>query len=156
MLAILIGLGVLLLDQLTKQWVRSALYFNESIPVIDGFFNIVYVRNPGAAWGILGGQNLILILISLGMLIMMVVCRRSILGEGVWYRIMYGLVIGGIAGNLIDRIRFAWVTDFLDFRFWGHPFPSFNVADSAICIGFAIYFFLNYRDSKLATPAEAE
>jgi signal peptidase II len=148
MLVLLIGLAVLLLDQLTKQVVRSVFIYGESRPVIDGFFNLVYVRNDGAAWNLLSGHGIILILISASVLLLLVVYRRAFLEETLSHRILLGLMIGGIAGNLIDRIRFGWVTDFLDFQFGSYHYPSFNVADSAICIAVGFYIITNLIHEK--------
>lgn len=146
----LLGLFVILLDQLTKQWIRTAFYYAESRPVIDGFFNLVYVRNDGAAWNMLSGHGLVLILISALVLALLLFHYRSILGERRSHRILMGIMLGGIVGNLIDRIRFGWVTDFLDFQFGAYHYPSFNVADSAICIAVGLYFILQVRDERRA------
>lgn len=148
MLVLIIGLAVLLLDQLTKQAVRSNLVYGESRPVIEGFFNLVYVRNDGAAWNILSGHGLILILISVAVLVMLIVYRKHFLQEQLSHKILFGLMIAGIAGNLIDRIRFGWVTDFLDFEFGSYHYPSFNVADSAICIAVVLYIAFNFFEKK--------
>lgn len=148
MLILLLGLVIILLDQLTKQWVRSNFVYGESQPVIDGFFNLVYVRNDGAAWNILSGQSIILILISVAVLVLLIIYRRSFLTEQLLHRILFGLMIGGIVGNLIDRIRFGWVTDFLDFQFGSYHYPSFNVADSAICIAVGLYIITNLISQK--------
>ncbi len=140
MLALALGLIVVLLDQFTKVWVReSFIYGGEPQAVIPGFFNLVYVRNPGAAWGMLGGQQVILILLSIGVLLMLLFFHRRVLNPTLDHRIALGLMIGGILGNLIDRIKFGWVTDFLDFHIGTHHWPSFNVADSAICIAVGLY-----------------
>lgn len=148
MLILLLGLVIILLDQLTKQWIRSNFVYGESQPVIDGFFNLVYVRNDGAAWNILSGQSIILILISVAVLVLLIIYRRSFLTEQLLHRILFGLMIGGIVGNLIDRIRFGWVTDFLDFQFGSYHYPSFNVADSAICIAVGLYIITNLISQK--------
>jgi len=148
MFVLLIGLAVILLDQLTKQWIRSAFVYGESRPVIDGFFNLTYVRNDGAAWNILSGQSIILILISVVVLVLLVIYRRSFLQEQFSHKILLGLMIGGIVGNLIDRIRFGWVTDFLDFQFGTYHYPSFNVADSTICIAVGLYIITNIFSPK--------
>ena len=148
MLVLLIGLAILLLDQLTKQAVRENLVYGESRPVIEGFFNLVYVRNDGAAWNILSGHGLILILISVAVLVLLVVYRKHFLQEQLSHKILFGLMIAGIAGNLIDRIRFGWVTDFLDFEFGSYHYPSFNVADSAICIAVVLYIAFNFFEKK--------
>ena len=148
MLVLLLGLAVLVIDQLTKQDVRAHLVYLESHSIIDGFFNLVYVRNDGAAWNILSGHGIVLILISVSVLVLLFVYRRSFLKEQVSHRVLLGLLIGGIAGNLVDRIRFGWVTDFLDFQFGSYHYPSFNVADSAICIAIGLYILTNLFQKK--------
>jgi len=148
MLVLLLGLAVILLDQLTKQWIRSAFVYGESRPIIDGFFNLTYVRNDGAAWNILSGHGIVLILISVAVLVLLVIYRRSFLQEQFLHKILLGLMVGGIVGNLIDRIRFGWVTDFLEFKFGSYHYPSFNVADSAICIAVGLYILTNLFSPK--------
>lgn len=148
MLVLLLGLAILFLDQLTKQWIRSAFTYGDSRPVIDGFFNLVYVRNDGAAWNLLSGHGLILILISVAVLVLLIIYRRSFLQEQFSHKILLGLMVGGIVGNLIDRIRFGWVTDFLDFHVGTHHWPSFNVADSAICVAVGLYIITNLLHEK--------
>lgn len=145
----MVGILVLFLDQLTKQAIRSGFVYQESRPVIDGFFNLVYVRNDGAAWNILSGHGIVLILISAAVLVLLFVYRRHFIQEHLLsHRILFGLMIGGIAGNLIDRIRFGWVTDFLDFQFGSYHYPSFNVADSAICIAVGVYIIISLFEKK--------
>ena len=148
MFVVLLGLAILFLDQLTKQAVRTNFVYGESRPVIDGFFNLVYVRNDGAAWNILSGHSIVLILISLSVLLLLVIYRRSFVEDRILHKILFGLMISGIAGNLIDRIRFGWVTDFLDFEFGTYHYPSFNVADSAICIAVVLYIVINLLKEK--------
>ena len=140
MLALALGLIVVVFDQCTKVWVRETfIYGGEPQVVLPGFFNLVYVRNPGAAWGMLGGQQVILILLSIVVLVMLAFFHRRVLNPTLDHRIALGLMIGGILGNLIDRIKLGWVTDFLDFHIGTHHWPSFNVADSAICIAVGLY-----------------
>ncbi|MCK4564325.1 MAG: signal peptidase II [Verrucomicrobia bacterium] len=148
MLVLLLGLAVILLDQLTKQYIRSAFVCGESLPVIDGLFNLVYVRNDGAAWNMLSGHGMVLILISVAVLILLIIYRRSFLQEQFSHTVLLGLMVGGIVGNLIDRIRFGWVTDFLDFHIGTHHWPSFNIADSAICIAAGLYIITNLIQKK--------
>jgi signal peptidase II len=147
-LFLIIGLVVLLLDQWTKLAVRANLVYGESRPIMDGFFNLVYVRNDGAAWNILSGHGIVLILISAGVLVALLVFRKKFLYDKLSHHILLGLMIGGIAGNLIDRIRFGWVTDFLDFQFGSYHYPSFNIADSAICIAVVSYIVLNVLEER--------
>lgn len=148
MLILIVGILVLFLDQLTKQAIRANLIYGDSIPVIDGFFNLVYVRNDGAAWNILAGHGIILILISFSVMVALYWFRDQIIEGKKRNEVLLGLLFGGIAGNLIDRIRFGWVTDFLDFEFGSYHYPSFNVADSAICIVFVIYLVFSFIDKK--------
>ncbi len=140
MLAIILALFIVVLDQLTKVWVREVfIYGGEPLAVIPGFFNLVYVRNPGAAWGMLGGQQDVLILLSIIVLVMLSTFHRRVLNPTLDHRIALGFMLGGILGNLIDRIKFGWVTDFLDIHIGAHHWPSFNIADSAICIAVGLY-----------------
>lgn len=148
MLILMIGILVLFLDQFTKQAIRENLVYGDSIPVIDGFFNIVYVRNDGAAWNLLAGQGIILILISFGVMVALYWFRNQIIEGKRRNEILMGLLFGGIAGNLIDRIRFGWVTDFLSFTFGTYEYPSFNVADSAICVVFVVFLVMSFFDKK--------
>ena len=139
MLALLVTVLVTLADQWTKLWVRADFALGESRPVIDGFFHFTYVRNTGAAWGILGGQNTGLTILSAVMLVLMVVFRRSFLSDTWEHRLALGLMLGGILGNLLDRFRLGWVTDFFDFYIGSWHWPAFNIADAAICSGVGIY-----------------
>lgn len=149
MLVLVLILAVVLLDQFTKVWVRSTMvYGGDFQEVIPGFFNLVYVRNPGAAWGMLGGQQALLILLSGVVLVLLVVFRRRVLNPTLDHRILFGLMIGGILGNLIDRIKLGWVTDFLDFHIGTYHWPSFNVADSAICIAVGLYLLSSLWHSR--------
>jgi signal peptidase II len=139
MLVLLLGLVITVLDQVTKYVVRLTFAVGESRPVVHGFFDLTYVRNTGAAWGILGGQNASLTILSVVMLAAILIFRRSFLSDTWEHRVALGLMVGGIVGNLMDRLRLGWVTDFLDFHYKGYHWPSFNVADAAICVGVGIY-----------------
>jgi signal peptidase II len=139
MTPLLVAIGIILLDQATKEWVRGTFSLLETHPVIPGLFNLTYIRNTGAAWGMFSGQNLALAALALAMLIALVLFRRQLLPPGRIHRIALGLLCGGIAGNLFDRLRLDYVTDFLDFHWRGAHFPAFNVADAAICCGVGIY-----------------
>jgi signal peptidase II len=132
---IIMGLFVLL-DHITKYLiVKDSSLIYHPIRVIPGFFNIVSVRNTGAAFGMFHGNNLILFLVAFIAFIILCFCYRSIT-EG-WRERYYalGLILSGIIGNAIDRVLRHSVVDFLDFYFGSYHWPSFNVADSAICIG---------------------
>ncbi len=139
MLVLLLSVAVAVLDQVTKDQVMTHFYPGESLAMVPGFFDLVYVRNTGAAWGMFGGSNGWLALFSVVMLVVIVVFRRSFLSDTWIHKVAFGLMTGGITGNLIDRLRLNYVVDFLDFHWYSHHFPAFNVADSAICVGVGLY-----------------
>jgi signal peptidase II len=130
-------LGILILDQATKQWI--VLNFKEFDSLtITPFFNIVRVHNPGAAFSFLanagGWQHYFFI--GLAVLVCTYLLREmGNTANNKRLRLSYSLVICGALGNVIDRIRFKYVVDFLDFHLGTAHWPAFNVADSAICIG---------------------
>jgi len=140
----LLALLIAVADQVTKLWVRGVFALGESRPIIDGFFHLTYVRNTGAAWGMLGGQNIWLAVLSVVVLALMVIFRRAFLSNTWEHRIALGLLAGGILGNVCDRIKLGYVTDFLDFYWRSHHFPAFNIADSAICVGVGIYILSSF------------
>lgn len=150
MIPLLVALVIIVLDQGTKEWVRRSFDLHESVPVIPGFFHLTYIRNTGAAWGLFSGQNLALALLAALMLAVLLVYRHRILPPGRLQRVALGLLCGGIAGNLFDRLRLDYVTDFLDFFFRGWHWPAFNIADAAICVGVGIYLV----GSLLAPPPQ--
>jgi len=131
-------------DQLTKYWAVTRLKPVGSVAVVPGFFSLTYVENQGAAWGMLAGRHLFLIGFSL-LTLAFLFWRRRQLFDPLWGgRLTLTLLMGGILGNLIDRIRLNYVVDFLDF-FWGrHHFPAFNVADSAICCGVFLFILTQW------------
>jgi signal peptidase II len=149
MTPLLVALCVILLDQASKEWVRGAFSLHESVPLIPGFFSLTYIRNTGAAWGMFSGQNVALSLLAFVMLVALVLFRRKLLPPGTLHRAALGLLCGGIVGNLYDRLRLDYVTDYLDFYWREWHFPAFNIADASICIGVGIYIL----GTLLAKPA---
>lgn len=144
MQVLLLSIAIIVLDQITKTLVALKFHLSESIVLIPGFFSLTYVRNTGAAWGMLGGWNGVLVALSAVVLVLLIVFRRSFLTDSLIHRLSLGLMLGGIAGNLFDRIRFQYVVDFLDFYWTTHHFPAFNVADAAICVGVALYMISSF------------
>ena len=148
---LLIALLVVAADQLSKLWIRSSLLVGQSL-FETGFFRLTYVRNAGAAFDFLQGQSFLLTiaaLIAIAVLLVFIVSiqRHSTFLDSRLGRVAIGLVLGGTVGNLIDRLRFGYVTDFIDFGFW----PAFNIADSAVTVGvilFAYSIFFLYRAEK--------
>jgi len=155
MLALITAIVITISDQWSKHVVRSDFYYGESRVVIEGFFNLTYVRNTGAAWGMLGGHTHILTIISIVMLAAMVIFRRSFLNDSLSHRLALGLLVGGIVGNLMDRIRQNWVTDFFDFFYGNWHWPCFNIADAAICTGVGIYLLTGFTGQRTGEPAPA-
>jgi signal peptidase II len=139
-------LVILVLDQITKVYIDTHMTLHESIPVIQGFFNITYVRNPGAAFGILSDATpfiraLFLIGVSTfaaGLIIYYIVRMKT---EDILLVYGMSLIMGGAVGNLIDRIRLGEVIDFLDVFISTYHWPAFNVADSAVTVGAVILFY---------------
>jgi signal peptidase II len=153
MLPLLTAIAITVSDQWTKHAVRADFYYGESRPVIEGFFNLTYVRNTGAAWGMLGNYTHVLTALSFIMLIAMVIYRRSFLNDTWSHRFALGLLVGGIVGNLMDRVRQGWVTDFFDFYIGSWHWPCFNIADAAICTGVGIYLLSAFLDQRAADKA---
>ena len=148
-----LALGVFAFDQLTKRAVLAYLGYAEEVPVIPGFFKLVHWVNTGAAWSMFRGANEILAVVAIAALVVLYVARdhfgaRSVLGQ-----VALGLIFGGILGNLLDRLLYGHVVDFLYFyvvqRAGGEAgFPAFNIADSGICVGVGLVFW-----NSLYTPA---
>ncbi|MFA7174339.1 MAG: signal peptidase II [Kiritimatiellia bacterium] len=141
-------------DQITKYLAVSQLKSIRSIEVIPGFFNLAYVENPGAAWGIFSGHRLPLVIFSLFSLAFIIWKQKALFHHLKSHPVILSLIYGGIIGNLIDRIRISRVIDFLDFHWKGTHFPAFNIADSAICCGvflFIVAEFLHSRNSTKTT-----
>ena len=127
-------------DQVTKYFTLRHLRLGVPVPVVDGFFSLTLVMNPGLAFGMLGGipESLrwMVGVLSLGALLLLAVLAARVLPTGgPWARVALGLIFGGAAGNLVDRVRFGAVVDFLDFYWRDYHWPAFNVADSAISVG---------------------
>ena len=130
-----IAFFLFLFDQLIKFVVVTNMKLFESIKVINNFFYITYVENEGAAFSILTGQRIFLILIAVVILIVIFNYLRKNKIESKEEKIAFSLIIGGSVGNLIDRIVRGYVIDFLDFKIFRYNFPIFNLADTFIVIG---------------------
>jgi signal peptidase II len=146
--------GVLLLDQWTKHVVQGRLLLHQAAEVIPGFFNLVHVRNTGGAFGIFGGERgglgsllfVVISLIAIGSILFFFVKARE---DEKTLALSLSLVLSGAIGNLIDRLGYGEVVDFLDFHLFSYHWPAFNIADSAICIGIGLIALeLLIRDKK--------
>ncbi|MDI6774636.1 MAG: signal peptidase II [Verrucomicrobiota bacterium] len=152
MLTLCISVAVTLLDQLSKFFIHCRFILGDRRTVIPGLFDLSYVQNTGAAWGMLKGLSHWLVALSVVILVVLIVFRRRFIKNTWPYRAAMGLMIGGIAGNLIDRVKWGYVIDFLDF-YWGrHHFPAFNLADSAICVGVGLYILAQRLDRPKPAP----
>ncbi len=125
-------LGAVALDYLSKSWIRANLKLGESRPVIDSLLRLCHWQNPGAAFGIFKNANSYLAVLGGACVIMAIFMYPKLRGFGTLFVISLGLVSGGALGNLIDRIMYGAVTDFISVRYFT---PLFNLADSAIVAG---------------------
>jgi len=126
-----ITLIVLLIDQIAKFLIRINFELNQSFPLIKNIFHLTYIHNFGAGFGILQNQQWILIFVSLLVIGVIFYYVDRIKEKEILLQVLVGFVLGGTIGNLIDRLIYGFVIDFLDFRIW----PIFNIADSFVTIG---------------------
>ncbi len=153
----LIALGIIFLDRATKLAIVQTLRLGQGIPVIPGFFDIVFVRNPGAAFGFLATlpdqvRNPLFILVSILAVILIVFYHTRYLRSHRLVSVALGLVLGGAVGNLIDRLHYGMVVDFLDVHVGPYHWPAFNVADSAISIGVGLMILDMLLDWRRERP----
>ena len=135
-----VGGMIILLDQVSKLLILHFLPLFSAMEIIPGFFNLVHVRNTGAAFSILAGVNSVwrqslfvgLTIVVVGILLF---AYGKLRPEDRWTRTAYALIIGGALGNLVDRLRLGEVVDFLDCYVGAYHWPAFNLADSAISVG---------------------
>lgn len=152
-LAIVCGISVIAIDQYSKYYIATNYTLAQSHVFIPKVLDITYVRNSGAAWGMLSDRTWLLISITA---VVMLICIALILKYGTRNKMLFWaiiLVLSGGIGNMIDRVlRGGSVVDFLHFTFWPQ-FPVFNIADCAIVLGaclLALYFLIDlYREAKL-------
>ena len=147
---LLIIVSIFLLDRITKVLVINKLTLGKSLSVIDGFFNITYVNNHGAAFGIMDGKVIFIVVVSVLIFAYLIYeIRKDSHSKLITTSISF--VIGGLLGNLFDRVVYGHVIDFFDFNFFGYDFAIFNVGDAFIVIGtvlLAIGFLLEERNAN--------
>lgn len=131
---VVISFVTIILDQISKFIVNKTIAFGFSKEIIHNFFSITNARNFGAAWSILWNKRIYLILISLFALAFVIFLLYREKDKTKYKTVYYGLLIGGIIGNLIDRVFLGYVVDFLDFTFFGFHYPIFNISDISIVI----------------------
>lgn len=144
---------IVMLDQFTKYLVDT---FHPNIVVISGFFNLTYIKNTGAAFGIFQGKQTLLISVSLlamGLLLFLLFYERE---EKTGLLLALALILGGTCGNLIDRIRSGAVIDFLSFYIKQYQWPAFNIADSSISIGVGLLILVTLLESRKENVSQKE
>jgi signal peptidase II len=153
--------AIVLLDQVTKYLVVRHLDLHESVPVIPGFLDFTHVRNTGAAFGLLNavefpGKPVVIALVALVALVVMAAYAAQLPAAHRLARTGLALVLGGAAGNLIDRIRQGYVVDYVDAYWRGWHFWAFNVADAAITIGVILIVLDLLWPPRTASPPEVQ
>jgi signal peptidase II len=161
-LVALVAAVVVLADQLSKNWIRNNIPLNSALAPFAGFeswFRLVHWNNTGAAFGIMQGQGGIFVVIAVVVIVAVLIYLRQLPADEWAVKFCLGLMLGGAIGNLIDRLRFGQVTDFLLFmlpmRGRVLEWPAFNVADSCIVVGVILLAFLLLREDK-SSPASPE
>ena len=160
LLLALIAVTVIIVDQLTKYWITQSMRLHESIPIIPNLFSFTYIRNPGAAFGLLAGSSNAFRTVFFGITSLFALALLGTilvrLPEKGWIgQVSIAGILGGAIGNLIDRLRFGEVIDFLDVYVEAYHWPAFNVADSAISVGVVcliIHFAFERKESPLPAP----
>ena len=147
---------VLAVDQFTKFWVRDTMFLGQSIPFLGDIVRFTYVENPGIAFGIRVTHGWIFtilsILASIGIIYYLIHQWKA---SG-WIKSSLALILGGAIGNLIDRIRFAKVADFMDIGIGDVRWPVFNVADAAVVIGMFMLFIAMYHQERKLSKSGIE
>lgn len=133
------------IDQFVKYLVRNFMDYGQSIPIINGFFQLTSHRNAGAAWGIFSGQKIFLISIAIIIIVVGLIYSRKVTDK--LTRIAFGFFIGGAMGNVIDRLIFGEVTDMFEVTFINYPI--FNTADVFLVSGAILFLISTYKESKL-------
>lgn len=122
-------------DQFTKHLVSSSMQLGQSQEIIDNFFYFTYAHNTGVAWGMLAGHLWLFIIVAIVSAVFMVIYFRRTSNKELLTRFGLVLTFAGMAGNLIDRLIYGYVRDFIDFVIFNYNFPIFNIADMAVVIG---------------------
>lgn len=134
---------VVTLDQLSKLWVRAN---SPQIELLPGFLNLIHVENYGSAFGLLANQTFLIITIGIASLLFILLFLRYLSPATTLSIVSIGLILGGAVGNLIDRLRFGHVTDFVDMHLQNlFHWPAFNVADAAITVGILLLIYSLYK-----------
>lgn len=145
---IVIGVIALLIDIITKLLIDNSFELMETRPIIMNLFSITKVYNDGASWNLLAGHRIILIIVSIMMLVFLIYYQTKFTFN-TRNTLAFGVLYGGIIGNLLDRIFYGYVIDFLDFTILGYDFPVFNFADICIVIGIFLLIIAIYKKEDI-------
>ncbi|MEP6681090.1 MAG: signal peptidase II [Chloroflexota bacterium] len=138
-------------DQATKALVAGGIVLNERVSVVGDLVQLWHVRNSGAAFSLFQGGTLLFLVVTVVAIGMIVYFHRIFRGRSPWLQVLLGVILGGTAGNLVDRLRFGYVTDFLSIGVGDVRWPVFNVADSSVVVGIGllvIYLFVTDRGRR--------
>jgi signal peptidase II len=153
-LFLIVAALVVTFDQLSKLWIRAHLALGESLP-LTGRLSLTYVGNTGSAFGLLANRTFLLVIIGIASLLIVLLFLRYLSQVTTLSMISIGLIWGGAVGNLIDRLRFGYVTDFIYFRLWGNFYwPAFNIADAAITVGVFVLIYSFYKSGVFSKEYE--
>ncbi|MBM3602591.1 MAG: signal peptidase II [Alphaproteobacteria bacterium] len=153
-----VALSVLAVDQLVKAGMKQAVFMPASPISLTSFFTLTPVWNHGIGFGLLKQyqQGGVYLLIAIALLLSLLVWRWSSQQRQSLARLAAALVIGGAIGNVVDRLRFGAVMDFLDFHWQGYHWPAFNIADAAITIGVALLLLASVKSPATSPPAQVD
>jgi signal peptidase II len=155
-LFLIVAALVVTFDQLSKLWIRAHLALGESLS-ITGRLSLTYVGNTGSAFGLLANQTFLLIIIGIASLLLVLLFLRYLSQVTTLSMVSIGLIWGGAIGNLVDRLRFGYVTDFIYFRLWGSfHWPAFNVADAAITVGVFVLIYSFHKSGVFGREYERD
>jgi len=158
----LVVLATVALDQATKAWILGHLRLGQSIPILPGCFDLTLILNPGAAFGLMAGlpagiRQPLFVVIAIAAAGLIVFYRHRFLRDHPLASAAMALILGGALGNLVDRLRYGMVVDFLDVYLGPYHWPAFNVADSAISVGVGLMLLdllLEWRRERKAASGE--
>lgn len=151
---------IIAIDQITKLYIHTHYQLGESTPLMPGYFNLTYVRNFGAAFGFLGDahpafREIFFLATPPMALIIILLILRGVSESDLWQTLALSSVFGGAVGNYIDRLRFRYVIDFLDFHLKDqYTWPAFNVADMAIVGGVGLLLFLMFLEGRQKSASQ--
>ena len=156
----IISIGVLVFDQVTKEWITSRMSLYSSVPVVPGLINLTLVTNTGALFGLFKDiddpyRTIMFLAVPVIAISLILYFQYRTSTADIMTQSGLALILGGAVGNLVDRLRFGHVVDFVDVFVGEHHWPAFNVADSAICVGVSLLFIDLLRQSRKSQPVES-